>query len=300
MKKATIVNPHTHEVAVDTEIAAAHGAVTEAAFKVMTRRDRIENTIVQPVRNNRLNGEYFTDADGVDEYIETWVLGHSEVTDRYGCVTGNRFGFEKLNTVAFIEHATNFANAKEGARLATCGMSYEEKKQTAGIIQLLTNGRIALEVVEMIENLQAAWDVLVKARERLAEANKKYEGWARFFLVANNGGHIHKDMECSTCNKMGKETNFIWLPELAALTEVEAVEAHGAILCTVCYPSAPVEWTNGAKPGDELVCPGSGTSPAYRDIDWRYREAKCTHCGKVTPLNRDGDGPFRKHKKEVA
>lgn len=67
-------------------------------------------------------------------------------------------------------------------------------------------------------------------------------GWSRFFLVNNVGGHIHSSMNCSTCRY---DTSFSWLPELSGLTEAEAVDTYGPILCTVCYPSAPVEWTGG-------------------------------------------------------
>ena len=89
------------------------------------------------------------------------------------------------------------------------------------------------------------------AQERLAEARAEAkpledrferERWSRFFLVNNANGHIHSSMQCSTCRF---DTSFSWLPTLSGLTEADAVEAHGAILCTVCFPSAPVEWTGG-------------------------------------------------------
>ncbi|MFZ4434361.1 MAG: hypothetical protein ACOYOQ_14305 [Microthrixaceae bacterium] len=80
-----------------------------------------------------------------------------------------------------------------------------------------------------------------------AEANEldelwRAERWSRFYLVTNSNGHIHSSTRCSTCRI---DTQFGWLPELSGLTEADAVEAHGAILCTVCFPSAPVEWTGG-------------------------------------------------------
>jgi hypothetical protein len=66
--------------------------------------------------------------------------------------------------------------------------------------------------------------------------------WSRFFLVLNSNGHIHRDTSCSTCYVT---TEYAWLPALSGLTEADAVEAHGSILCSVCFPTAPVEWTNG-------------------------------------------------------
>lgn len=74
--------------------------------------------------------------------------------------------------------------------------------------------------------------------------------WSRFFLVLNTNGHIHRDTSCSTCFIT---TDFGWLPELSGLTEVDAVEQQGEILCSVCFPSAPVEWTNGTSNNDKAA-----------------------------------------------
>lgn len=74
------------------------------------------------------------------------------------------------------------------------------------------------------------------------EAIYELHRWSRFFIVKNNNGHIHSSMNCSTCFH---DTQFGWLPSLSGLTEAEAVADQGSILCTICYPSAPVEWTNG-------------------------------------------------------
>jgi hypothetical protein len=74
--------------------------------------------------------------------------------------------------------------------------------------------------------------------------------WSRFFLVLNTNGHIHRDMSCSTCFIT---TDFGWLPELSGLTEADAVEQQGEILCSVCFPSAPVEWTNGRSNTDKAA-----------------------------------------------
>jgi len=108
------------------------------------------------------------------------------------------------------------------------------------------------------------------------EKTRQYEGWSRFFLVP--GGHIHSSLNCSTCNKEGKATNFGWLPDLSGLAEEDAVKEHGAILCTVCYPSAPVEHTNKyelekAAKADKR-CPSSGTGT------WRNGERlrRCPDC----------------------
>lgn len=98
--------------------------------------------------------------------------------------------------------------------------------------------------IDRATNVQAAMSA---ARDAYLAAEADYEGWSRFFLV--NAGHIHRSMSCSSCNKGRSATVFTWLPELSGLTEADAVAAHGAHLCTVCFPTAPTEWHHkkGAK-----------------------------------------------------
>jgi hypothetical protein len=66
--------------------------------------------------------------------------------------------------------------------------------------------------------------------------------WSRFYYVQNQNGHIHEDMYCSTCYAT---TEYQWLTDLSDQTEAEAVASFGEVLCSVCYPSAPTEWTDG-------------------------------------------------------
>ena len=73
---------------------------------------------------------------------------------------------------------------------------------------------------------------------------KTYTGWSRFFLVTSSAGHIHSSMHCSTCRPT---TRYGWLPQYSGKDEDEAVTELGPTLCTVCFPSAPIEWTEGKK-----------------------------------------------------
>lgn len=63
--------------------------------------------------------------------------------------------------------------------------------------------------------------------------------WTRAFLVP--GGHVHSSMGCSTCNRQGNDTEFVWLPQYSGTEENLIVEDAGERACTVCYPSAPVD-----------------------------------------------------------
>jgi hypothetical protein len=69
----------------------------------------------------------------------------------------------------------------------------------------------------------------------------KLHNWNRAFLVQNNGGHVHKTMDCNTCFPT---TEFDWLVDYSSDSETTIVEAAGNTACTVCYPSAPADVLN--------------------------------------------------------
>lgn len=143
---------------------------------------------------------------------------------------------------------------------------------------------------------------------RRNELNAEYVaagGWSRFFIVS--GGHIHDSMNCSTCNNGAEPTMFGWLPELSGLSEEDAVKDQGALLCTVCFPSAPVEWTNQHELDEAAKqaasCAGSGTYA--REMKHRVSGhgrstgyATCPECGEMQSVTVNGK--FRKHKKAKA
>lgn len=174
---------------------------------------------------------------------------------------------------------------------------------------------LELATAKIANPASAAWDVreteravdyytslkteITAARIQAEPLEAEYDAkrWSRFFLVTNANGHIHSSMSCSTCNP---RTQFAWLPELSGLTEKDAVDAHGPRLCTVCYPSAPVEWTVGTQVADDS-CPGSGT---YDHENFRRTSytgsgrATCTHCKQQVGITTSGK--IRKHAKEAS
>jgi hypothetical protein len=117
------------------------------------------------------------------------------------------------------------------------------------------------------------------------EAN--YKGWQRFFLVPD--GHIHAWTGCSS---LRITTKIGWLPDLSGETEAEAVAAHGAMLCTKCFPSAPVEWTRGRE-DDPSKCNGAPDAATRRG-----RYAKCRECGFHGALTSNGN--LRKHTRKMS
>lgn len=139
-------------------------------------------------------------------------------------------------------------------------------------------------IVEAEARIAAARPAADSAREAARALDKAlYRGWQRFYLVE----HIHASQHCSSFRAT---TRVGWLPNLSGLTEAEAVAEHGAILCTICFPSAPTEWTNGQK--NDGRCTGSGKL-IDRDLPGRFgyysgNWATCPDCGKSVGVTRTG------------
>jgi len=95
---------------------------------------------------------------------------------------------------------------------------------------------------DKFQQIQRETELLNEAETVIDELEAIYDvnNWTRFYLVTN--GHIHNRTNCTTCYF---STRFQWVTELSGMTETDAVEKFGSILCSVCFPSAPVEMTNG-------------------------------------------------------
>lgn len=104
---------------------------------------------------------------------------------------------------------------------------------------LMTAGKFNLldKYEALCETFENQADGLVELREIYLQHR-----WSRFYLVDNSNGHIHSTTACGTCFPT---TQFRWMTGLSGQTEAEAVEELGEILCSVCYPSAPVAWRDG-------------------------------------------------------
>jgi hypothetical protein len=149
-----------------------------------------------------------------------------------------------------------------------------------------------------LTRLTEAQDAFAAAQDRIADLDAEFAvrgGWTRFFIVTSStGGHIHSSMVCSTCRP---STTYGWLPDVSGQTEAEAVKAHGAILCTVCFPTAPVEWTRGHDKPADTHCPGSGTWDYPRDTArlgyCTGNYGVCSHCD--TRVTVTASRKLRKH-----
>lgn len=103
-------------------------------------------------------------------------------------------------------------------------------------------GTVESAIAEVASNRATINDNLAACAPLEAEHERR--GWTRYFLVTSSaGGHVHAHPRCSQRGR----TTYAWLPALSDLTPADAVEAHGPLLCSKCFPHAPVEWTVGLR-----------------------------------------------------
>lgn len=142
--------------------------------------------------------------------------------------------------------ASNYSASAIKSLASALGYNTRRDAQVPSVVALLeqANGNDHPNVLSAIKSYKqhTAELVAIREQEKPLEAIYNEQQWSRFFLCTNTNGHIHSEMTCSTCRW---DTQFAWLPSLSGLTEEDAVEEYGAILCSVCFASAPVEWTNG-------------------------------------------------------
>jgi hypothetical protein len=181
--------------------------------------------------------------------------------------------------------------AKSKARAEADAHEAEARADRAGADMVAYWGRRAEQHRARVASLAQRIEVANAAAKSHADAANaidaaEYTGWRRFWLVQ----HIHASQYCSSFRPT---TRVGWLPDVSGLTEAEAVKEHGAILCTICFPSAPVEWTRG-KQDDPATCSGSTYSKRVG------MGGICAECGQYVAYKSWNDPYPRKHKKAAA
>lgn len=201
MKDFTTMSP----VEIDTELANFHGALMRA-----------QNTL-------RWNDARIMDMAGLR------VLVHGDY--RTGAKSYYRVNGTFAEARAAVERWT-------AAYLSEQGRKYEDLSEDAhkGISTWEYGTRYLNEYDQAKKDEEA---IIVEIVRRDAEFARR-GGWTRKFLVTSSSGHLHQDMDCTTCRPT---TTYGWWPELSGLTEAEAIEALGDradALCSLCFPTAPV------------------------------------------------------------
>lgn len=140
--------------------------------------------------------------------------------------------------------------------------------------------------------LLAQLDALNTEAAKLEDEHQR-QGWNRFYVVAD--GHVHSGRTCAG-GSIRPTTLVAWVTDLSGKTEAEAVAQLGTLLCSHCFPGAPVELTQAPQATD--TCTGSGQS--YVPGTWKRNgpsgagRATCTGCNttqSVLPTHY-----VRKHK----
>lgn len=102
------------------------------------------------------------------------------------------------------------------------------------------------EIVAKVRELHAQVTAIMAEGDPHRAEFKARDGWTRAWIVTNNNGHVHNTKRCATCNNGEYATNFEFLPQVSGQDELEIVKQAGERACTVCYPTAPVEYRTGA------------------------------------------------------
>ncbi|AHB79571.1 hypothetical protein PBI_VALIDUS_41 [Mycobacterium phage Validus] len=218
------------------------------------------------------------EAKAADAILAELYAAHYAVSDKHDALVDGLHRDANDKKVYYGRSRTGYwkmsvEEALAGAEAAAQGTTYRAEQAAK---------RVA-EYPASVAAVKAAHDAIV------AHEDAHYKGWLRFFLVQD--GHIHRSTGCSS---LRPTTRIGWLPNLSGESEAEAVAEHGAMLCTKCFPSAPVEWTMGKVDPD--ACPGSNerpvegttTDPRRRTV---YGECPSCHTSQVVTMRG-----IRKHK----
>jgi hypothetical protein len=107
----------------------------------------------------------------------------------------------------------------------------------------LSRGLKPSQVLAELAKLEADIDI---QRAAIAERDDEWRAdpWHRYILCLSANGHIHNYWGCST---LRYDTPVEWHPDLSGLSVDEAVKVLGPILCSVCFPSAPLGYRRDKK-----------------------------------------------------
>lgn len=144
----------------------------------------------------------------------------------------------------------------------------------------------AVDCIETHGKLSKEFDA-TQAEIQLIDIEYNGRPWSRFIAV--EGGHLHSSRFCAG-GTIRVTTKIGWHPELSGKTEAEAVAELGPLLCTHCFPSAPVEWTVGkqVKKIADGYCSGQGQQGENLQMQYVSPRGNCPVCKQGTGISRTG------------
>jgi hypothetical protein len=142
------------------------------------------------------------------------------------------------------------------------------------------------EIIERVAELDKQIDA-VQAEIKLIDIEYARRPWSRFIAVQN--GHLHSSRFCEG-GTIRVTTQIGWHPELSGKTEAEAVELLGELLCTHCFPDAPVAWTTGVPKKEiaEGYCDGQGEQGVNLQMEYVTPRGRCPKCKQGTGISKTG------------
>lgn len=206
-----------------------------------------------------INGKEVTlDLDGTPREIDETLcrLWRMKSELNYSKDVKRRNLWNKYTETKYGKYGSRSVQVKKSAKIGPWKVDLDEIPQEAivdrfsDLLKLTDESdRTALEGIEELSRFAEECDDLIFS----IDSEYQVRRWSRFFLVTSSSGHIHSSMCCSTCNKGRKATTFALLPELSGKDEKAAVDKLGPALCSVCFPSAPVEFVENAKVDKKLA-----------------------------------------------
>ena len=98
---------------------------------------------------------------------------------------------------------------------------------------------------ELLADLRDAEGASEAAHEAVRVHELDYTGWSRFWLVTSSAGHVHSSTACSN---LLRHHGLRPVPRPVGLRRGRGRrQILGETLCSVCFPTAPVEYTTGKK-----------------------------------------------------
>jgi hypothetical protein len=115
-------------------------------------------------------------------------------------------------------------------RMLTAQYSTESERDEARAAYGEANGKISV-LGSMIYGLESEYG--------------RRGGWARYFVVDNNNGHLHTHTRCQNTYDT---TEWVWMPGMSGMTKAEAVAEGGKLTCLSCFPEFREEIEAGREP----------------------------------------------------
>lgn len=135
----------------------------------------------------------------------------------------------ELNTQTPVEIDTEIARLEgEQSALYYRLSKLREEKRLAAEHDYFDVDLLTTKIGELVTQLDELHAKILPLNEEFHRRG----GWARYYVVDNNNGHVHTTTDCPTTYR---STDFCWLTGLSGAPRAEAVALGGAQTCLVCF-----------------------------------------------------------------